>query len=267
MIISLMIAIVAMLYFLYMYVYHYTMYIYIWPLLALIFFAVYSINKMYRNHPKRIPLYVMVSANVTMILGILVFVITSFFILTQSFEKEENHLDYIIVLSDANEKLLSKDFIYKMDTAKIYWQEHESVILVVSGGEVEEFGITKAQVMEEYLLANGIPRENIYLEMQSRNMREGIIYSKAIISNLNKTFRIDTRSTDIGIEVLQAEEKPKRIALLANRLSMYRAYALARKIGFSQLFTMAATQDIYNFANQLLVEVILTLKDKFMGYI
>lgn len=265
MILGLMMAVCAMLYYLYMFVYHYTAYVHIWLLLSLIFLVLYIINKVRCNYPKRIPLYVIVAINATMILGILVFVITSFFILSKSFV-QESQPDYIIVLSDTNEKSQTKDYIYKLDAARTYWQEHESVIFILSGGKGEA-GITRAQEMQEYLLTGGIPKENMYLEMQSRNMREGIIYSKAIISNLNKTFRIDTKRTDIGMEALQAEEKPRRIALLCNRLSMYRAYALAKNIGFSQLFAMTAKQDTVNFANQLLVEVILILKDKFMGYI
>lgn len=84
-------------------------------------------------------------------------------------------------------------------------------VLIPSGGQGADECRSEAAAMTEYLLAHGIPSENIIPEDKSATTRENLQYSKAII---------DSRGGS------------RRTALISGNYHIYRCLSLARELGF-----------------------------------
>ena len=155
----------------------------IWLLFSIFFFFLYYITKQYLKNPKRIPLSFLVPVYVCLILGILVFIITSSIIISNIDYKAESNLDYVIVLGSKLDKkdLASNSLKKRLDKAREYIKDNPSTVLVLSGGKIGESNISEAEVMAAYLLNGGMAADKILFEIQAHNTRENIIYSFALI--------------------------------------------------------------------------------------
>ena len=81
----------------------------------------------------------------------------------------------------------------RLDKALGYWQDHEEILIVVSGGQGPDEHISEAQCMYDYLTARGVPGESIRLEDRSHNTgrtcatascwRRGLYRQGLVVSN------------------------------------------------------------------------------------
>ena len=78
----------------------------------------------------------------------------------------------------------------RLDTALDYWEEHPDIKIIVTGGKGDDEHISEAQGMYDYLTAHGVDGENIYMEDQSRNTWQNIIYTR----NLSERWGLDGQS-------------------------------------------------------------------------
>lgn len=69
----------------------------------------------------------------------------------------------------------------RLNTALEYWQTHPEVIVVVSGGQGANEPVSEAQAMFDYLVAHGVPEEQILLEDASTSTKENLLYSIALL--------------------------------------------------------------------------------------
>lgn len=69
----------------------------------------------------------------------------------------------------------------RLDAALTYLEEHEDVIVVVSGGKGDDEHQSEAQCMQEYLSAHGIERDRILTEGDSRNTWQNVNYTLALL--------------------------------------------------------------------------------------
>lgn len=69
----------------------------------------------------------------------------------------------------------------RLDCAVQYWRQHPGVTLVLSGGQGPRETIPEAEAMARYLVAAGIPRENLLLEDKSSSTRENFLFSATIL--------------------------------------------------------------------------------------
>ena len=70
----------------------------------------------------------------------------------------------------------------RLEAAYAYLSEHESVCAVVSGGQGKDESISEAQCMRDWLVAQGIAPERIFMEDKSVNTEENLRFSKKIIA-------------------------------------------------------------------------------------
>lgn len=91
-----------------------------------------------------------------------------------------------------------------------YLASHPDVPVIVSGGQGEDEAISEAECMRFYLVASGISEDRIYMEAQSSDTKENLLFSSRII-----------------------EEKrlPSHITLVTDGFHQYRAEMLARQQG------------------------------------
>lgn len=82
------------------------------------------------------------------------------------------------VHSDGTPSVLLRD---RLDTALDYWQEHQDVTILVSGGKGPDEPEAEADAMAAYLEARGVPRRRIWRETESHNTVQNLALSRALL--------------------------------------------------------------------------------------
>lgn len=243
---------------------------FIWLLFCVILFGFAFISRIYKTDPKKIPLWLVVAINTLTIAGICVFLLLQTVIFLAASAKPEPQLDYIIVLGARikEDGSLSKSLQSRVQTAKNYIVEYPATLIVLSGGRGRDEPVSEAEAMAQYLLLRGVEPESLFLEIQSSNTRENILYSKVLI---NRVIKENSKENigDIGLDsgpVMIAENRPKRVGIITNGFHMFRALSLARSIGYRELYALVAPSDPVLYLHFSTRECIAILKDKFMGY-
>jgi len=72
----------------------------------------------------------------------------------------------------------------RLDTALDYLDDHPDMLVVVSGGKGDDEHKSEAQAMHDYLVEHGFPTEQIVLEDRSSNTNENLIFSKALLEEM-----------------------------------------------------------------------------------
>ncbi len=103
--------------------------------------------------------------------------------------REARDADCIIVLGarvypDGRMSLVLKN---RVDAALEAWRAGKAQNIIVCGAQGRDEPRTEADAMAEYLLAQGVPQENIFLEDRSFDTRENIANAKAIMDANNWT--------------------------------------------------------------------------------
>lgn len=98
----------------------------------------------------------------------------------------------------------------RLDCAYRYLSEHDSMKVVVSGGQGNDEAISEAQCMRDYLVEMGISTERIFMEDKSTSTEENLKFSQEIISR---------------------EGLPEKITLVTDAFHQCRAEMLAKNIG------------------------------------
>lgn len=96
----------------------------------------------------------------------------------------------------------------RLIAARDYLSAHESVKVVVSGGQGQDEIISEAQCMRDYLVSEGISPDRIFMEDKSVNTEQNLSFSREIIKNNNLSEDI-TIVTD-GFHQYRAEMFAKR---------------------------------------------------------
>jgi len=193
----------------------------------------------------KLPLWLRVSAKVTVLAAVAVFIMTESFIVSRMFQSYDGNLDYLIVLgAQVKGETVSRVLAERLDQAVSYLDEHEGTIVIVSGGKGEGELITEAEAMYRYLVDKGIDKERIYKEIWSTNTEENIRNSARLVS-------------DSGAEV----------GLVTSDFHLYRSEQLAKKAGLTNVYGIAAQSNIGLLPNYLLREFLAVTKYRFLGEI
>ncbi len=114
---------------------------------------------------------------------------------------ENRDYDSIIVLGAGlnGGRNVSRTLKYRLDKA-IELYELKSVPIVVSGGQGKDEDVSEAFAMKEYLVAQGIPEEDIYLEDKSTSTKENFEFSKDVLDEIfTEDYEIVFTSNDFHI--------------------------------------------------------------------
>lgn len=82
------------------------------------------------------------------------------------------------VHGDGTPSVLLRD---RLDTALDYWQEHQDVTILVSGGQGPDEPEAEADAMAAYLEVRGVPRRRIWRETESHNTMQNLALSRALL--------------------------------------------------------------------------------------
>lgn len=69
----------------------------------------------------------------------------------------------------------------RLDTACDYLNDHPGIPVVVSGGQGPDEHATEASVMRDYLISKGVEPDRIWLEEQSHNTKENLMYTGELL--------------------------------------------------------------------------------------
>ncbi len=100
----------------------------------------------------------------------------------------------------------------RLQAALTYLEENPERKAILSGGKGPGEDITEAQCMFTYLTEHGISKDRLFLEENSTDTRENLIFSKKIL---------DTFQTG------------KKVVIITNEFHQYRAGILAKELGLS----------------------------------
>lgn len=109
----------------------------------------------------------------------------------------------------------------RLDKALEYWKEHPEVTVVVSGAQGPDEPSTEARAMADYLIARGVPEEQILLEEGSRNTFQNLSGSKAVMEQA-------------GLSAQQG------VVVVSNGFHLVRVRMLADRVGLGEVSTLAA---------------------------
>lgn len=134
---------------------------------------------------------------------------------------------------------------YRLDKAVEYYGKNPDTVIIVSGGQGPGETVTEAFAMEEYLLLQGVPKENIIKEERATSTAENMRYSKEILDALF--------------------EKEYKTAIITNNFHIYRAQALAKREGLENITHLHAPLQIYNIFPCYLRESLAVMKMWILG--
>lgn len=148
-------------------------------------------------------------------LGFLFFVVLSLFICAYGRADNVTYTeDALIVLGAAVQgETVSLPLVHRLEQAVAYHQKNPDALIVVSGAQGPQEHVTEAYAMEQFLLACGVPQENILKEERATSTYENFQFSAEILQE---------RFPD-GFQA----------AFVTNGFHVYRAVNLAQKAGLS----------------------------------
>ena len=180
-----------------------------------------------------------------LIVGIAVITMLCGMIAREFKSKGHQNLDYIIVLgAQVRESGPSVVLQYRLDAAIEYLNENPDTICIVSGGQGANEPFSEAEGMTKYLLENGIKKDRILLEDETRNTVQNIQNSKDIM-----------------------EELYNGVGIVTNNFHVFRAVQLAKAQGLKCVSGIAADSNVLYLPNNMLRECCGILKDWFMNHI
>ncbi|MBQ7676939.1 MAG: YdcF family protein [Lachnospiraceae bacterium] len=175
--------------------------------------------------------------------GLLYVIVCSAFIFSHFHDRGEEGADVIIVLgAQVYPSGPSIILQHRLDTALDYLYAHPDTRCIVTGGQGENEHAPEAEVMREYLVANGIDSARILTETESKNT----------IGNITNCLSlIDAENDSVGI--------------ITNDFHLFRSLSIAQKQGIRNVSGIAAPSRVFYYPHNILRECVGILKDKLLG--
>lgn len=195
--------------------------------------------------PGMAPMWVKWAFTVLAAAGMAVFVLVEGCILSGFSAREEEELDYLIVLgAQLKQSGPSRVLQMRLDKAYDYLTEHENTIVIVSGGKGFDEPDTEAEGMYQYLVKKGVNPQRIIKEDQSRNTAQNIEFSSVFF-----------------------EKGKHKVGIVSNNFHVFRAVRLAKHAGYEHVSGIAAPSEPALLPNNMFREFFGVLKDFLAGNI
>lgn len=240
----------------------------IWLILGLLLLLASVGLHFYGRIRERVPLWLEVGVVTAAAAFFAVFVIVELSMGFHFFSLRKDSADYAIVLGarvkgDEPGKALQ----YRMEKALEYARIHPNTIMILSGGQGRGESRSEAEIMFEFLVANGIPEYQLIREDRSKSTYENLVYSKLIIEARERDRRETLRRimAEAGYLIPPESETPIKVAVITSNYHVMRAKGIARKIGLPETTGIASRSDPVLFAHFCVRECFAILKDKFVG--
>ena len=209
----------------------------IWPCLA-IFLGLLAAGWWFGSqHEGRIPVWIGVSVGTVCAAGFLILVITEVLIGWSAITATGQPADYVIVLgAQVHADKPSVVLKYRLDEAILYLNENPETVCIVAGGQGKNEPYSEAYGMAQYLMQNGIDKDRILLEDQSKTTEENLRFSRKFLPE----------DAEVGI--------------ITNDFHMFRALQIAQKQGLSDVCGIAADSTKFYLPNNMLREYFAEVK-------
>lgn len=169
--------------------------------------------------------------------GLLSFLVVEGFVISNLHSEGEANLDYVIVLgAQVLENGPSIVLQYRLDRAVEYLEENPDTICIVSGGQGKNEPFTEAEGMADYLIEQGIPKERLLLETESKTTEQ----------NLTNSMEYVKPESTVGI--------------LTNDFHVFRALQIAKSQGIENYCGIAAGSSPKFLPNNMLREYFAEIK-------
>lgn len=117
-----------------------------------------------------------------------------------------------------------------------YLRQRPEVICILSGGQGDGEAITEARCMYDWLVAEGIPPEQLWMEEQATSTEENLRFSLDLIEE-------------------KTGSRPEQINLISNEYHLFRGKLFATKVGVEAFGVPAKTPYFTLFLNYYLREI------------
>lgn len=192
---------------------------------------------------EQIPLWFRRMFMLLICIGISVFIFVEGCIISAFMQKGPQGLDYLIVLgAQMKSNGPSKALQYRLDEAIVYLEENPDTKVIVSGGQGKDEYISEAQGMYDYLVAKGIDPDRIIQEEQSKNTFQNLTYSAELL-----------------------DKERNLVGIVSNNFHIFRAVKIARKVGYQEVYGIAAKGEPFLQLNNMMREFLGVLKDFLAG--
>lgn len=156
---------------------------------------------------------------------------------------EQANADYAVLLGCALEDgQASDELVRRMEIGLDWLNDTKDTVLMLTGGDPGGQGVTEAQVMYDWLAANGADMSRVVVEDQSADTRQNLLFCKELAQKLGL-------GTD-NVLILSSEYHQTRAQYLARQLGQY-ASGLSCKTPFLDHIT-ASVREVYSFAKAFL---------------
>lgn len=186
---------------------------YFWLLLALLCVGLILGIRYFAKQGKRPPKWIVLPMEILVGIGFLGFIIMEGIIIYASLGKPESHAEYLIILgAKVNGSSPSLILQYRIEAGAEYLKQNPETMVIASGGQGADEGISEAQCIYNELVRLGIEPERILLEEQSTSTKENLLFSA---------------------EFLQKEKSS--VVVTTTDFHIFRAVQLAKKCGYENV--------------------------------
>ena len=181
--------------------------LWLWLVMSLAFFLRYIIVRrtIRTGKPSPLPKILLRLMHSAIAIGLVLFISVEALVISAAFSTPPDALDYIIVLgAKVNGTSPSGALRNRITVAYEYLLENPDTLIVASGGQGPDEGISEAECIRRGLTARGIADERIIMEDQSTSTLENILLSLPLM-----------------------EKEDAKIGVVTNNYHMYRAMKIA----------------------------------------
>ncbi|MBQ9078470.1 MAG: YdcF family protein [Ruminococcus sp.] len=172
------------------------------------------VKRMWENPAGKIIVSAVTALSIVCVLAALI--ISIFMVRTMNDRPKNDRTTLVVLGCQVKNGKPSRMLKSRLDTAYEYLSEHDTVNVVVSGGQGNDELISEAQCMRDYLVEKGISSERIFMEDKSANTEENLRFSLELIEKNGLCSDI-TIVTD-GFHQLRAELIAKKLGAGPNNI-------------------------------------------------
>lgn len=194
---------------------------------------------------------ILVNKNILNFITIVIMVVGVYFVYVEkkiiyaANTKPKDEAEYVIILgAGVNGNAPSKTLKNRIDAALEYLKNNENTTVIASGGKGIGENVSEAQVIKEYLITGGFPKNKIIVEDKSTSTVENIKFSKRFITN-----------------------NDAEVVLVTSDFHIFRATQIAKKQGLTNVTGCSAKPGQLTKLNNYIREFFAIVKDKIMGNI
>lgn len=215
---------------------------YVWLFLFFVSLAMYFLFQYAYTSLTKLPLYLKLIIEAVVFIGLFIFIVVEAIIVLGVKSQPDKSADYIIVLgAKVNGSSPSLILQYRIDAAYNYLNSNPTTQVIVSGGKGYDEDISEAMAMYNQLVNMGISKERIILEAESTNT----------VLNLTNSFKLIPSDAVVGI--------------VSSDFHVYRATAIAKHIGYIEVFGIKAKSVWYLIPTNYAREFVGVMKDLIFG--